>query len=473
MPLSRLDQIYRSVLLSKYFVEGWGKPESLKRLCEFRKIVSNRETCYKLVEPDYPVTITKEESWSDCQVLEGYFISPLVQYLPGIVPPESEKAHFQLILPKTWNRPDFKPVCLHMAGTGDHYYWRRRTILAKPLLKEANIGSIIIENPFYGLRKPKEQLRSILRNVSDIFVMGGCLILESLVLFHWCQNMGLGPLGVTGLSMGGHMASLAATTWPKPIVLVPCLSWSTASGVFTEGVLSNAICWDLLETQYQENESLRIEVQKMLSCIDPNFIAGQIFAKQYNENLIHSDHPMSTVDPVSDFKVTTNLIKDSDLEAASIGLSLSKPELASKVKPSGLSQYLKLQDMKILNTDEYLKVLKSVTDKLAVLSDWKSGKGMSEEQKEALQFMRGIMDEFTHLTQFSTPVDTSLITAVCAIDDGYVPRDGVMDLKDIWPEAKIVYVNAGHVSAFVLHQKTFRQAIIDAYEKARIKYHSS
>lgn len=81
---------------------------------------------------------------------------------------------------------------------------------------------------------------------------------------------------------------------------------------------------------------------------------------------------------------------------------------------------------------------------------------MSEEQKEALQFMRGIMDEFTHLTQFSTPVDTSLITAVCAIDDGYVPRDGVMDLKDIWPEAKIVYVNAGHVSAFVLHQKTFR-----------------
>lgn len=85
---------------------------------------------------------------------------------------------------------------------------------------------------------------------------------------------------------------------------------------------------------------------------------------------------MSTVDPVSDFKVTTNLIKDSDLKAASIGLSLSKPELASKVKPSGLSQYLKLQDMKILNTDEYLKVLKSVTDKLAVLSDWKSGKGI-------------------------------------------------------------------------------------------------
>jgi hypothetical protein len=43
--------------------------------------------------------------------------------------------------------------------------------------------------------------------VSDILVMGGCLILESLVLFHWCESNGLGPLGVTGMSMGGHVSS--------------------------------------------------------------------------------------------------------------------------------------------------------------------------------------------------------------------------------------------------------------------------
>lgn len=30
------------------------------------------------------------------------------------------------------------------------------------------------------------------------------------------------------------MASLAATNWPQPAILVPCLSWSTASGVFTK-----------------------------------------------------------------------------------------------------------------------------------------------------------------------------------------------------------------------------------------------
>lgn len=38
--------------------------------------------------------------------------------------------------------------------------------------------------------------------------MGGCLILESIVLFHWCERNGLGPLGITGVSMGGHVSFL-------------------------------------------------------------------------------------------------------------------------------------------------------------------------------------------------------------------------------------------------------------------------
>lgn len=36
--------------------------------------------------------------------------------------------------------------------------------------------------------------------------MGGCLVLESLVLFHFCERNGFGPLGVSGLSMGGHVS---------------------------------------------------------------------------------------------------------------------------------------------------------------------------------------------------------------------------------------------------------------------------
>ena len=106
--------------------------------------------------------------------------------------------------------------------------------MAKPLVKEHGIASILLENPFYGLRKPNKQVRSSLRHVADLFVMGAALILESHVLLHWGRRQGYAPLGITGISMGGHMASLACTAWPEPLAIVPCLSWSTASSVFTQ-----------------------------------------------------------------------------------------------------------------------------------------------------------------------------------------------------------------------------------------------
>lgn len=77
-------------------------------------------------------------------------------------------------------------------------------------------------------------------------------------------------------------------------------------------------------------------------------------------------------------------------------------------------------------------------------------------QCEILQFMRGIMDECTHLRNFEVPVDTELIIAVCARDDAYVPRDNCMSLEDIWPGAEVRYLDAGHVAAYLMYQKFFR-----------------
>ncbi|XP_050313195.1 protein ABHD18 isoform X2 [Anthonomus grandis grandis] len=269
MPVSRLDVIYRKLLLTKFFTKGWGVPEHLERLFSFRKTISNRDTCYELVPKEYPITIINTQRQSDCHLIEGKFRSPFALHLPGLVSPEVQDAYFQMVLPLHWTT-DYKPVCIHLAGTGDHYFWRRRNIMAKPLLK-SGIGAIILENPFYGLRKPKDQIRSSVHHVSDIFVMGGCLILESLVLLNWCEQLGFGPLGITGISMGGHMASLAASNWPKPLVLVPCLSWSTASSVFTEGVMSESINWDMLQAQYMSDKVYCEELSKACKIVDDPF----------------------------------------------------------------------------------------------------------------------------------------------------------------------------------------------------------
>lgn len=29
--------------------------------------------------------------------------------------------------------------------------------------------------------------------------------MESIILLNWCERQGFGPLGITGLSMGGHV----------------------------------------------------------------------------------------------------------------------------------------------------------------------------------------------------------------------------------------------------------------------------
>ncbi|OBS74750.1 hypothetical protein A6R68_14703, partial [Neotoma lepida] len=119
MGVSKLDILYRRLLLTKLFIRGWGRPEDLKRLFEFRKMIGNRERCQNLVSSDYPVHIDKVEEQSDCKILDGHFVSPMAHYVPGIMPIESVIARFQFIVPKEWNSR-YRPVCIHLAGTGDH-----------------------------------------------------------------------------------------------------------------------------------------------------------------------------------------------------------------------------------------------------------------------------------------------------------------------------------------------------------------
>ncbi|XP_011298842.1 uncharacterized protein C4orf29 homolog [Fopius arisanus] len=451
---SRLDAVYRRLLLTKFFTKGWGNPESLRRIFEFRKVVANREACYNLIPRDYPITITKDEEWSDCHIIEGRFESPFEHHLPNIMPEETKNCHFQLILPHRWSSHKTKPVCLHLAGTGDHYFWRRRNLIAKPLLKEWGIGSLLVENPFYGIRKPENQVRSSLHNVSDIFIMGGGLMMECIVLLNWCEQQGFGPMGLTGLSMGGHMASLAATNWPKPIPLIPCLSWSTASPVFTKGVMAESINWSLLQSQYFSDAMYQNDLAKMVKIVDQDdaFLAGQHFAQHFPASIarireLKSDKSNDNGKDIMNrtkFDVTEQSDAAEKAAARMFPLSL----ISSRFEPSDPQA---LKDVCMLPGD-------------------KDSQDPSRREHEALQFMRGIMDECTHLRNFEVPVDTNLIIAVCAKDDAYVPRDNCMSLEKIWPGAEIRYIDAGHVSAYLLHQKVFRSTIAEAFDRYTKKY---
>ena len=54
--------------------------------------------------------------------------------------------------------------------------------------------------------------RSSLCHVSDLLVMGAALVLESCVLHDWLYSQGIGPVGITGMSMGGHVSEVCMCT---------------------------------------------------------------------------------------------------------------------------------------------------------------------------------------------------------------------------------------------------------------------
>lgn len=83
-------------------------------------MISNRDECFTLVPKDYQIEITKEEKQSDCTLIEGHFQTPFEYYLPGLVPKAAQTARFQVVLPNKWKDEKHKPVCIHLAGTGDH-----------------------------------------------------------------------------------------------------------------------------------------------------------------------------------------------------------------------------------------------------------------------------------------------------------------------------------------------------------------
>ena len=109
------------------FFNPFRQPHNLKDIFKFRKILSNRERCQALVDPNQTVYIDKcVERTADYNLFEGHFKSPLVDYLP--VPKACQISKFQLIEPskaklkKVNLDSKIRPAVVHLAGTGMHLF---------------------------------------------------------------------------------------------------------------------------------------------------------------------------------------------------------------------------------------------------------------------------------------------------------------------------------------------------------------
>ncbi|RDD41733.1 Protein ABHD18 [Trichoplax sp. H2] len=450
---SKFDQLYRRIIIAKYFTSGWGDVDLLRRIVSFRNDATvDASKWRKLVSPNHPVTIDKRIKNNSYEVLQGHFTSPIVEFFGPSMLEEIKTARFEVVLPKNWNT-DKKPMCIHLAGTGDHFFWRRRHLMAIPLLKEYGIGSILLENPYYGVRKPKEQRRSSLKYVADLFLMGIALVLESSVLLHWCQNMGFGPLCLHGISMGGHMASLAATAWPESVAVVPCLSWSTASIAFTEGVMTRSCNWKLLEKQYNESRSAS-EESSLYSDLNKIHERRANFPFNFPINNSLGDSKIqfiSEFDPGECYPhyLDSSIVNCFDEAIDDVTYRATADDIKSTlIQPK---EFTTTEKQNWLSKGRNILKRSSQTDR---------------DRQHIIEITKYVFDEVTHLQQYPCPVDTSSIIAVVAEKDAYIPRNNATSLEDIWPGCEIRYlVGCGHVDAFLTKLHVFRKAISDALAK--------
>lgn len=104
-------------------------------------------------------------------------------------------------------------VLIQIPATGDEGFYIRHMLLAKPLARDHNIVSFILQLPYYGERRRPEQTSYTLYEVDDTPKQCLAAVMETNALINWltrAPNSFQGKIGITGVSFGASMAGLSS-----------------------------------------------------------------------------------------------------------------------------------------------------------------------------------------------------------------------------------------------------------------------
>ncbi len=227
----------------RFFSGGWGDETLL------------RESLVRRERPD-PISpvLLSEEVQETHRLLEYEFPSP---YRDRGLPEESWTSRFLMVLPLEEEQD--QRICLHLPATGDEGFANRRDLLARPLLT-LGVASVILESPFYGVRRPPYQFETYIHTVSDLWLMGLSVVAEGRAILHWLRQQGYHKSGVSGISMGGMVASQIAALFGESLPVCACIAPHSAAPVFLEGVLQHYCDWEALHPDL-ETARQRLEEQ--------------------------------------------------------------------------------------------------------------------------------------------------------------------------------------------------------------------
>ncbi len=123
-------------------------------------------------------------------------------------------------------------------------------------LAQRGIGSLVLENPYYGIRRPTDHDGQPIRTVADFFQMGIGAVTEGRGLLATVREEGFTP-GVAGYSMGGNIAALVSSTMPFPVATAPLAASYSPAPVYLDGALRGGIDWAALGGESSAEPRLR------------------------------------------------------------------------------------------------------------------------------------------------------------------------------------------------------------------------
>jgi pimeloyl-ACP methyl ester carboxylesterase len=245
-----LTSLLRGVRL---YEDGFGDRDSLMRLVDAVTRVARED-------PLPPIDVRWDEPRRGPRTLEreARFLSPALE-----LPPESREVRMLWLEPTT-PRQGAREVVVLLAATGEEGFFTRRRFAAPLLATDRAV--LVVENPLYGVRRPRGQRGPGLRTVRDQFAMNLATVLEGRAIAGWLAARGHPKIVLSGYSQGGIMAAFVSALVPFPTGCVPRGAGARVEAIFTEGALSRAMDWDRLARELGSRAEAKAYFE---SCLAP------------------------------------------------------------------------------------------------------------------------------------------------------------------------------------------------------------
>jgi dienelactone hydrolase len=224
----------------RFFADGWGD----RLLCEGMSLGQ----LFEKPIPRIRMKLGETRRTLGGLLLEGSFDSP-----EDRLPDCARIARVRVLLPEGEPRG----AAVHLAASGDQGF-AVRLRFAAPLL-ERGIAAVVLENAYYGARRPSKQIGPAVRSVSDLHLMGSATVQEGRALLRWLrEGLRLPLVGVTGYSMGGQMAAMVGASVPFPCAVVPIApTCSPDSVLHANGFIRHVAHWAALAGEGEDAEAAR------------------------------------------------------------------------------------------------------------------------------------------------------------------------------------------------------------------------